>query len=222
MTLPLYPKIDSVFKRDPENNHKTFLVGEWTNPVFELLKDIEWVGTEKVDGTNTRIHILPPQTSDEVPRVEVGGKTHTAQLHFDLVNTLLDIGKRALSLDDERYYGLTLFGEGYGAGIQRGGIYRPDMAFILFDVYDSTHGIWLESENVVDIGDTLGIPSVPPTFVGSLGQAVWHFENHRPITFHSPLTNQNNAEGWVLRPARELRDRMGNRVITKIKVKDFA
>jgi hypothetical protein len=219
---PLYPKIDSVFKRDPATNHRTFLMGEWANPVFGYLKDAEWHATEKVDGTNCRIHLYGELANDDGLVAEWGGRTLDAQLHPQLELVLGEIATRALDLKDERYHGLTLFGEGYGAGIQKGGgNYRSDKGFILFDVQVNSTGTWLEYENVVDIAETLGIPVAPLVFVGSLGQAVWHFENHRPITTNSILMDNELAEGWVLRPGRELRDRMGHRVITKMKVKDF-
>ena len=35
------------------------------------------------------------------------------------------------------------------------------------------------------------------------------------------MSGVDNAEGWVLRPSIELRDRMGKRIITKLKVTDF-
>ena len=50
-----YPKIQSVYKRDPETNFSTFLEGEYSLPEFEVLKDCEWIWTEKVDGTNIRV-----------------------------------------------------------------------------------------------------------------------------------------------------------------------
>ncbi len=53
----LYPKIQSMFKRDPANNHRTFLDGEWADPAFGYLADLTWTATEKVDGTNMRLHI---------------------------------------------------------------------------------------------------------------------------------------------------------------------
>jgi len=47
-----YHKISTVFKRDPENNFKTLLFGEFATPELEYLQDNMWVFTEKVDGTN--------------------------------------------------------------------------------------------------------------------------------------------------------------------------
>ena len=42
-----YQKIQTVYFRDPENNHKTLLEGTFAKPEFELLKDINWICTEK-------------------------------------------------------------------------------------------------------------------------------------------------------------------------------
>lgn len=212
----LYPKIDSVFKRDPATNMKTFLMGEWTNPTFEYLKDLEWHATEKVDGTNTRIHVSDGTTDG--PSFEFGGRTENSQMSTDLFDVLVEVGNKAVNLNLQ---GLTLFGEGYGKGIQSGGIYRDDVGFILFDVMVTADGYFLEHENVVDIASKLDIPVTPIVYIGTLGQAIWQFEAHRPTSLRSTLTGQDNSEGWVLRPARELRDRRGERVITKVKVRDF-
>lgn len=226
MTFPVYPKINSVFKRDEATNYKTFLHGEWADPAFDVLSDIEWVGTEKVDGTNCRIHIAGDTPVDQLrfgpSGYEVGGKTENAQLHVELLNALHDVGQRAIDLTDPPLHGLTLYGEGYGPGIQKGGgRYRDDKGFILFDVMVTSTGVFLERENVIDIGLRLGIPVTPIVFVGSLNQAIYHFSEHRPIAAYSTLMRNDQAEGWVLRPARELRNRMGHRVITKIKTKDY-
>ena len=46
-----YHKILSLFKRNMTGDKK-FLLGEWTTPELEYLKDKEWVFTEKVDVNN--------------------------------------------------------------------------------------------------------------------------------------------------------------------------
>ncbi len=50
-----YHKIQTVFLRDPETNHRTLLEGQYAEPAFEFLAGNRWVFTEKVDGTNIRI-----------------------------------------------------------------------------------------------------------------------------------------------------------------------
>ena len=47
--MKTYHKIQSIFKRDPENRFKTFLDGQWSVPAFGLLQNIEWTFTEKVE-----------------------------------------------------------------------------------------------------------------------------------------------------------------------------
>ncbi|KKK68198.1 hypothetical protein LCGC14_2946440, partial [marine sediment metagenome] len=53
--MKTYHKIQSIYKRDPENRYKTFLDGDWAVPAFGLLKDLEWTFTEKINGTNIRV-----------------------------------------------------------------------------------------------------------------------------------------------------------------------
>ena len=118
----------------------------------------------------------------------------------------------------DAFDGLTFYGEGYGAGIQKGGDYRPDKGFILFDVMTSD-GIWLERHNVIDIAGQFDIPDVAVFWDGTLEEAVEFFATDEPIP--SIAKGNGEMEGWVLRPTVELFDRRGNRVITKLKVKDF-
>ena len=210
-TQPLYHKIQSVFKRDPENNHKTFLIGQWSEDSFRYLADNVWVATEKIDGTNTRIHI---SADPEADGFYIGGRTERADLHPDLASHLHEIGQRA-----DHLAGLTLYGEGYGAGIQKGGgNYRPDKGFILFDVLAVESNMWLQREDVRDIAKQLDIPYAQTAWIGTLNDAVKWFADGRAVP---SAELDGEAEGWVLRPEVELRDRRGNRVITKLKVRDF-
>ena len=204
-----YHKIQSVFKRDPDNNYRTFLYGEWADEVFGYLADNLWYATEKIDGTNCRIHVYEDD-------IYVGGRTEQAELHNDLFVHLEDVGIRAL--EQEGFDGLTLFGEGYGAGIQKGGAYRDDKGFILFDVMVTETGIFLHQEDVQDIADRISIPMVFPTWQGILTNAVHIFQDGDVI---ESFAREGQAEGWVLRPKVELCNRRGGRVITKLKVKDF-
>lgn len=210
---PTYHKIQSVFKRDPDNRYKTFLIGEWAEPEFGYLADLIWEATEKVDGTNCRIHIDESREDG----MRVGGRTENAQLHADLYRRLTEIGASAIANDLD---GLTLYGEGYGAGIQKGGgNYRSDKGFILFDVMVTETGVFLERRNVEDIAKTLRIQRVlHVAWKGTLNDAVSWFRSN--VYVFSTL-REGEAEGWVLRPKTELRTRLNRRIITKMKVKDF-
>ena len=82
--METYHKIQTIFKRDPETNHKTLLENEYSLPEFEYLKNNEWVFTEKVDGTNIRVMF----DGDEI---RYNGKTDKAQTPFDLIEAESEI-----------------------------------------------------------------------------------------------------------------------------------
>lgn len=112
----LYPKIETLYDRDPV----TFKVipGKLRFPEFALIT--HWHVTEKIDGTNVRVWLKPDGS------VVYGGRSDNAQMHagllMHLVNTL-PAAKVAAAFDPGTE--AILFGEGYGAGIQKGGAYRP-------------------------------------------------------------------------------------------------
>lgn len=208
-----YHKIQTMFLRDPETRHKTLLIGQWATPEFEYLSGGEWVWTEKVDGTNIRIHW-------DALDMRIGGKTDNAQIPvflYDRLNGIFhpDNLAHCFPLNDERA-NITLYGEGYGSKIQKGGgNYNPNgVDFVLFDVL--INDIWLERGNVEDIALKLGIRSVPEVGRGTLDEAVGKVQ----FGFDSQW-GAFRAEGLVCRPLIELLDRRGHRIITKIKTKDF-
>ena len=109
---------------------------------------------------------------------------------------------------------MCLYGEGYGTGIQKGGCYRDDKGFVLFDVW--VNGWWLRREAVFDIADQLAIGVVPVVGVGTLPELVREVK----AGFESQW-GRFEAEGVVARPVVELCARNGQRIITKLKYKDF-
>ena len=111
---------------------------------------------------------------------------------------------------------MTLYGEGYGARIQKGGgNYVPDgVDFILFDV--RIMKLWLQRSNVEDIAAKLEIVTVPVVGKGTLFEATDIARNG----FQSLIGTQS-AEGLVMKPVVDLYDCRGHRIIAKIKHKDF-
>jgi hypothetical protein len=111
-----------------------------------------------------------------------------------------------------------LYGEGYGAGIQKGGgEYSPTKKFILFDVLVDGKW-WLSQENVEDVAAKLGIDVVPDFGLMTLEEAT---ELVR-VGFKSRLNGGlKDAEGLVGRPEEALFDKKGHRLIVKLKTKDF-
>lgn len=204
-----YHKIQTLFKRDMENKSKTLLEGQWTLPEFEYLARNTWVFTEKVDGTNIRVML-----KDGV--ITFGGKTDSAQIPAQLVTRLND---RFLPLAQKmnEIFGcdVCLYGEGYGAKIQKGGgNYRNDQDFVLFDV--KVGDWWLQREDVEDIAGKLGIDVVPIIGEGTLHDAIVMAKAGIVSTW-----GDFQAEGIVARPKIELKTRNGQRIITKIKCRDF-
>ena len=203
-----YHKIITVWERDPETKFKTLLENKWATPEFEFLKDNEWVWTEKVDGTNIRIMW-------DGDKVRLGGKTDNAQIPAFLIErlqTLFYAGAMARIFDGTA----CLYGEGYGAKIQKGGgNYIPDgVDFCLFDVLIGE--TWLKREDVEDIATKLEVQVAPIIGRGSLEAAI----NIARAGIVSEW-GDFKAEGLVMRPKVEIKNRMGHRIITKIKHKDF-
>lgn len=208
-----YHKIETVFNRDITGTKK-LIPGSYRNETVGMLKGIRWIWTEKVDGTNIRIHW-------DGYKVEFGGRTERAQIPSDLVNYLNEkfCGEETEELFEQKFgeSDVILFGEGYGRKIQKvGSLYRPDdVSFILFDV--CIDDIWLERESVEDIAQAFGVDVVPVVGTGTIEQAI-DFVRNRPV---SAINANAPMEGVVARPEHEVLDRMGRRVIVKIKVNDF-
>lgn len=201
-----YHKIQSIFLRDPATNHKTFLMGQYSEPSFEYLAGNRWLFEEKIDGTNIRVHW-------NGERVVFGGRTDNASIPAPLMQFLTE----TFTVDKLKLFdgAITLYGEGYGAKIQKGGgNYRADQSFILFDV--CIGNLWLERTAVTDIALKLGIDVCPAYGSGSIAEAI----NIVSKGFKSAI-GVADAEGLILRPMVELLDRRGNRIITKLKTKDF-
>ena len=115
-----YHKIDGLYMR--EEATKRLLPGVYRNPAVAYLKDNEWTFTEKIDGTNIRVVW-------DGHRVAFYGRTDKATIPARLLARLEGLfGGEANEQVFERHFGeknITLYGEGYGAGIQKsGGDYR--------------------------------------------------------------------------------------------------
>lgn len=205
-----YHKIETVFNRSTDGD-KRLIWGDYRNETVEYLADNIWQFTEKIDGTNIRIHW-------DGHNVEIGGRTDRAQIPKHLMDylsaTFLTPEVEELF---EQTYGekdVMLFGEGYGAKIQNGGDYRSDVSFILFDVLIGDN--WQSRELVETTAKMFGIDVVPIVLEGTIGDGIDYVMQHNNSTIGKAV-----MEGVVGRPKVEMKDRLGNRIIVKIKWKDF-
>lgn len=205
-----YNKIDTVFNRDIYGT-KRLIVDSWRNEAVEYLKDNRWQFTEKFDGTNIRV-IWDGHS------ISFAGRTDKAIIPQHLLEYLnKTFSTREVEQLFEQVYGdkqVILFGEGYGYKIQNGGNYRNDVSFILFDVMIGEN--YQERQWVEETAVMLGIDVVPIVLEGTIEEAIEFVKTHPKSTVGTAF-----MEGVVGRPAVELRDRTGKRIIVKIKYSDF-
>lgn len=212
-----YHKIETLYERDLA----TFKVkpGVFKNRVYSLLKSWRW--TEKVDGTNIRCIWNPAQKFSESskPALTFGGKSDNAQIHADLVKWLYanvsDAKMREIFPDVEA----VIYGEGYGAGIQKGGgDYSPEKKLIVFDVLVGGKW-WLAHEDVCDVAQKLGLAVVPDFGEMTLEEATEIVR--KGFKSRCAVNGGKDGEGLVGRPLEALFDKKGARLIVKLKTKDF-
>ena len=157
-----YHKIETLFERD----EKTFKVNpnKLKNPVYGIFKS--WQFTEKIDGTNIRvIWESAIDNGADAPsrpeRLRFGGKSDNAQIHADLITWL----QENVTAEKLRIVfpstDVVIYGEGYGAGIQKnGGSYNKTKQIIIYDVLVGGKW-WLNWENTCDVANKMGLKTVP-------------------------------------------------------------
>lgn len=216
-----YPKINTLYKRDLQNQ---IILDEYCNPIYKMLKNIQWEATEKIDGINIRINLLFDQNGFVDYKLQ--GRNDNSNIPVHLVERLDNIIKSIKSFECFNYNGIypdqvILYGEGYGNKILKGknyidDTYESDCDFILFDIKIGNY--FLERNTCEEIANSLGLRIVPFLGYMTIGGAI-QFVQHG---FQSFITkNDMLAEGVVLKPRYPLYDKLGNRIITKIKHKDF-
>ena len=218
-----YASIETVFTRDKETNKLNF--GEIRMPEVECVR--EWTISEKVDGTNIRVIYtldgiqvkgrtdkadLPSEAEDVVLR--------STPLHQKAINYFTAYRERDLPLE----WSVTLYGELYGPGINKGGVYSPVKKFRAFDLLLG-ESWWTDDDEMRRICLDLGVPTMPrlaniekiPTTKDELLSI---------IPYSLVAENDNNtqsvvAEGIVGKPSHVLLDRHGHRVMWKLTGREF-
>ena len=71
-----YQKINTLWKRDAKN---CIVIGDFSLPEFEYLRDVEWLTEEKIDGTNMSYDIYFSEAG-EVIKYDIHGKTEATSL----------------------------------------------------------------------------------------------------------------------------------------------
>lgn len=211
-----YPKIENLYKRD-ETTHKCG--PEFGLRMPEVSQISKWLVLEKVDGMNMRVVWEPEPIANTYREPVYYGRSDKANIPGDLKTHMEEKFSTATMLEAFREdevdlpIKVVLFGEGYGAGIQSGGHYREDKAFILFDVVVNDH--WLPFPDVMDISYKLGIPHAPAlAFNATLRDA-------KKCVALSELTI-GPTEGIVCRTDPYLFNSWGQRIMFKYKSRDIS
>ncbi len=207
-----YHKIETLFERDMEGTKK-LIEGKFRNECVEYLKDNQWIFTEKVDGTNVRVHW-------DGHTVTFGGRTDNAQMPTPLIQALnkLFLGVTNEQLFEQKFgeNPVTFYGEGYGGKIQSGSAYGKDQDFILFDIM--VGDTFLKRKDIEELATAFNLKVVPIILVGTIQEAVEYVKNSPMSTISA---EQKESEGLVGTPNARLTDFRGNRIIVKVKAKDF-
>lgn len=240
-----YQKINTIFKRD--ENNIIMPDAEFAIPELEWLRNCKFDATEKIDGTNIRIEVVPAlnvmssvsyRNDPFMFIVRYMGKTDNAQVPPHLLKHLEETYPKdkvleALGLPEymseeyclEKGYDkiedipmYTIYGEGYGVKIQKGSNYIKDgVGFIVFDV--KVGNMYLLRQNMEEIASKLGAPVVPYMGQFTVDEAIEFVKKG----FKSTIAENKDydAEGLVLKTPNGLMTRRGERIVFKIKTCDF-
>ncbi len=229
MTFPKYGKIRTLYRRDPD----TFKVleGAFTRPEYQLIP--EWRVTEKIDGTNVRVLYDADMALNGLSGwLSFGCSNDRAQLQTTLLTHLqatFSLEGFAKAFPDIGSACVTLFGEGYGPGIQKvGPRYGANVCFRLFDVLmqpdADSRGIWLQPWDVKEVAGKLGIQEAPMLGRMALDDVARLVQRglRSRVAYEDPEGDITlKMEGIVARAPYGVLDRQGKRIMWKLKARDL-
>jgi hypothetical protein len=216
--FPLYQKINTLWKRDGQNK---VITGDYASREFEDLRYADWTWTEKIDGTNIRL-------GWDGFGFTIGGRTNNAVFSPTVYKALHEVAEQITPKMRELFPAqfVVIYGEGYGAGIQKGGGYRSTPGFIAFDarVGDFSgfppNAPMLSGRKFSELTDELGLDRVQVLGSCNIVDA-WSLMLAR--YFHSTFEGVA-LEGIVGRPENGYYKRNGDvlsPIICKMKYKDI-
>lgn len=217
-----YPKIETLFDRGED--HK--VTNQLRLEEFGIPQT--WDVYEKIDGTNVRIEFYWDE--DGMPRLHILGRTDNAQFPTFLMTELQDVFTKekfeefetqtAGSEDRKGLTKIVLYGEGYGPKIQSGGDYTDKPSFRLFDVRVGKW--WLNRQNVEAIAEKFSVETAP--YLGPMD--ITEVVDFVKTGFTSKVSTiegngKKESEGIVARTDPVLLMRSGQRLMFKLKTRDF-
>lgn len=207
MSLVKYHKIKAPFERNAETKKLTdvCILDE-----FGYLAGLDWIWTEKVDGTNIRIYWDGYQLS-------LHGRNDNSQIPAEFIEyyyqTFIYSGLDKIIEQEFGEREVIFFGEGFGGKIQNGSKYGKTR-FILFDVM--VDGYYSDRSCVEYYAKQFNLECVPTVLVGTLQDAIDYIK-----TCPKSTLGDLAMEGVVGTPIYPLYTKFRERIITKVKVNDF-
>lgn len=217
MNIVSYFKIPAVFLREVIPGKKSWptIFGKYCNKAVEYLKDLQWYGACKIDGTNTRlvwdgsrVTVLGHKDKSAIPFGHERFETHEMEEVFEQVFG----AKQAV-----------VFGETYGYKIgTMGPTYGSEPMFSVFDVW--CEGSYLDNANVEAVASRLGLGMVQDMRHGTLEEIVREvcdIADGKKQVFDPNGSGKCPIEGFVCRPAVPLWNKDGTPLKVKVKVCDM-
>ena len=163
------------------------------------------------------VEMFPPECARFVPRQN--DKRQNVYYELDTINeTEPSEGYCAVELVEAPVY---IYGELFGAKIQKGGgNYSNGLRFSVFDVCQQ--GWWIPVEMLSKTCQKLGLDMVPYIGRMSILEAEEMVRNGFATKVDNVVNPNYEEEGIVARPVVPLKDTHSNRVIVKIKHKDYS
>lgn len=206
-----YRKIYTIFERDK----KFKIVKGVLNPKLEAIKNIKnFVVTEKIDGTNCGIILTPEK---EILLRKRSGIIKDDKEHHHYFEAIKDIDIQKIKdyFEDSNSL-ITIFGEACGDNIQKKGKEYGDVKhFRLFDI--KVGDSFFDWNDLVKFSKATGISLVK--WEKFEGKDVFDYDY-----WLKKLQTDNKkkyVEGYVVRSNPLLLNKFGERMIFKIKLKDF-
>lgn len=173
------------------------------------------VRTSECCSTAQRSHSRIELVRGEIPTFLLAKLNEIFEDKTELFKTVFRIAEW-VSTDEMPLPQICLYGEGYGARIQKGGgnYIKDGVDIVLFDI--KIGHWWLKQVDVKEIADELGLYCVPRIYSGTIEHALQMVK--KGVT---SVWGDFEAEGLVLRPVVDLKARSGERIIAKVKHTDF-
>jgi len=211
-----YTKFSSPFVKD----EKFFNTKELT----QQLPKGKWILTEKIDGANIRIIITKPDEEGN-REIHIGSRKLILNPSDKSSGQFLDCLKEVNLHKLKEYFQdinstIVIYGEGYGAGIQKGGIYSAIKDFRVFDV---RIGLAYQDFSYVEkvcIDNQLNlVPIFGNADVVDYDGCILNLMNFKETLIKDGTGGK--PEGLVYKFEPVLLNKYGERLLFKIKFKDF-